>query len=155
MRLHDEVEGAIRFAQTAHVGPAWLIQGSGSMYLQGIPVEPEDIDIFVKPWLYTELKSRGWAELHPREGDPPMLLWTACRTPVHAWSRWDDRWPGPEPIAQAFENIAHVRSSGRTYPVISLPLLRHWKTLIYREKDQRHIELIDAYAETEVFGTGG
>lgn len=160
VHLHDEIAAAVRGRPAGPpyngVGEhAWMIQGSGAMKLQGIPVEPDDIDVFVKPWLYGELKSRGWTELWPREGDPPMLEWGACRLPVHAWYDWDDRWPEPEPLKQAFENIVPARFMGRTFPVMSLPLIVYWKGLIRRPKDVAHIELIHAYAETEVFGTGG
>lgn len=137
-------------------GGGWVVIGSAAMAIAGLDVEPGDVDVFMRPWVYERALIRpGWAERYPTLGDPPMLVYGDAELPVCGWWRWRhrSRWSGPEPTVE--EIIAGTRWVDG-WPIMDLSLLAEWKCQImkdceghpeYRarvEKDRRHVEMLEA-----------
>src|SRR4051794_8307210 len=84
-------------------GGGWVLTGSAAMAVCGIPVEPGDVDMFMRPWVYEKaLVRRGGRETSPAPNAPPMLVWEGGELPVSAWWRWRHRarWRLREPTVE-------------------------------------------------------
>lgn len=117
----------------------YVLVGTTVMWLHQLLLRVGDIDMFVSEDGYAKLKSRGWDEEWPTEGDPPMLAWNCDGQRVNAWHRWDDRHIGGEIVAEAFANREFVNG----FPCVSLVVLKRWKAIAARPKDITHIALIE------------
>lgn len=133
----------------------FVLSGSMVMALHGIMVRPGDVDMFVTKDLYGRLLSRkGWEELRPREGHPPMLEWSwfaSHRGPrelkLNAWYEWDDDHLGHETGVEVVEEAFASRELVNGWPCISLATLRRWKYMVapVQAKHFDHVELIDRH----------
>jgi hypothetical protein len=131
--------------------PQIVVTGSTAMMLQGIDVNPGDVDIYVRPSIFHELKLRGWAERWPTPGDPSLLEAHFAGTRVHAWKKWNDRHYILDLVGFAFENVVIVNG----WPCISLPALRTVKmgaldlnpNSVRHRKHAIHVEMIDRHLE--------
>lgn len=109
----------------------YIVFGSGPLCLHGIR-DCRDIDLFVSPRIYRELKAAGWKE---------KTEFTALeKEPFEAAPDWDFGPYNPslkELLARAdiFDGI----------PFASLPDVIAWKKAFGREKDKVDIELIETY----------
>jgi hypothetical protein len=150
-----------RELEAAGVGVGgWALIGSGAMRVAGLDVEPGDLDLFVRPWIYERLLTCGWVETYPRVGDPPMLVLRGDRhgeLEVNAWFRWrhETRWKrAAEPTLENV--IGGARRVDDFWWIMDLRLLALWKREILAEltkhepesprieKDARHLALLDA-----------
>lgn len=82
----------------ATLGRSWIrwpeavFFGSVVLKLHGLRQVIGDIDLFVSPMLYADLRTLGWEEQRPHPTDPPLLE-RRTPLPVHAFYAWTPRDP--------------------------------------------------------------
>jgi hypothetical protein len=133
--LRAELNHALKAAGYPRLGsPLWrirwvkpqiLVTGSTAMLLQGIAINPDDVDIYVKPPLFRQLELRGWTKRYPDPRDPPLLESHFAGTKVHVWQDWNDRHYIGDLVEYAFDNLVFTKDG---WPCISLIALRLVKT---------------------------
>lgn len=142
--------------EAAGVGDGgWALTGSGAMRVAGLDVDPGDIDVFARPWVYERLRVRpGWEETFPNPDHPPMLTWHGGELEVCAWYEWRhySGWRVVEPTVP--EVLDGARRVADFWWIMDLSLLAFWKkelieapgtqTDYRREKDRRHLALLEA-----------
>lgn len=117
----------------------YCLFGGSSLAIRGIRPTP-DIDLFVTPQLYEELKKRGWKEVFVKKGMYCLesksngLESEACKTCGE-----DDTWI---PNIQEYINNPEVVEG---IPFMSLKALYEWKADTARQRDLDDLKLIDDY----------
>lgn len=137
-------------AECGGSGGGWAFIGSAAMAAAGLMVEPGDVDIFVRPWLWEVMGRRGWREEYPNPEHPPMMTWHDGERPVSAWWEWhhDSRWRIEEPTVGEVLDDARRLANGvwimnlETLGVWKNELLAHPGTGHRKAKDLRHLALL-------------
>jgi hypothetical protein len=78
----------------------FIVGGSAALIAAGYDLKRPigDLDIFVRPWVYADIRRRSmaslpfeWEELRPRPDDPPYLEKHVQGLPVNIFDRWKTR----------------------------------------------------------------
>ena len=111
-----------------------VVFGSAPMALAGLPRAPRDLDLFLSPRLYAELREGGVEERRDEHGHPFLQLAPG----IEAWASF----PGV-----TWEQVhARARLDPRAHGlrVADLGHVRTYKSALVRPSDQADIQLIDA-----------
>jgi hypothetical protein len=99
-----------------------------------------DLEIFVTPHLYGQLKNDGWPERQTGSTGASYLTKLVAKVPVLAFINCgSDRWvPRPEAIISQPEIVDG-------FPFMPLSAMRAWKEATARQKDIIDVGLIDSH----------
>ena len=112
----------------------YIVFGSGPMSVHRIR-DVRDIDLFVSPDLYQQLKLRGWEEKTRESGDKYLT-----HKNVEVGKDWDygSYNPSLKDLLETAEVIDGV-------PFANLEEVLKWKKALGRDKDKKDIGLIEDY----------
>ena len=113
---------------------SYVVDGSCPMAIAGLR-ESNDIDLLVSKELFEQLKERGWREHEKGPNDKPLV-----HDVFEAHSQWDF-----SPYIFTLPQLQATATIVDGIPFASLQEVRNWKAATARPKDNKDIELIDAY----------
>lgn len=112
----------------------YVVFGSGPLALAGIR-EGGDIDMLVSDKLLEQLKAAGWKQIMKGENDKP---YTFEDFEVHNSWKFSDYCP-------TLEHLLETATWADGVPFASLEEVKKWKLASGRPKDEKDLELIDAF----------
>lgn len=129
--LRDELASACNGIDPVH--RHYCLFGSAVMYLHGMDIKPDDIDLFVSPALYDELRDyRGWQEIEEDERKGSYIeIGAGFLPPLRATWYWKPGNLYPPPIVDLLYNPG-VTETVQGWPCQPLSMLADWYWKINR-----------------------
>lgn len=117
---------------------SYVVYGAALFAVYGVR-EVRDIDMFVSPELYEQLKKRGWKKIMKGPRDEPLIY-----DVFEAHNTWEF-----SPYAPTFEELMYRSVTYTDVTLASIEDICKWKEASGRPKDLADLKLIDAYLKVK------